>query len=154
MINAEGLRITGTGFWWPKEVIGRLNLGFARATTWADDSTGRATPTVLDGFRYDALHPSRDQVGPGERIAWLDRDPTGYSSQPYAQLAAIYRAEGTTGTLARSPSPPKTDGSDKDGGGEAGRAGPGAGCCGPPSATAIDPGSPCCGCWLSSPLAR
>ncbi len=64
---------------------------------WSDDSTGRATPTVLRDFRYDALYPGPDEVGLGERIAWLNRDPTGYSPQPYTQLAAIYRAEGHNG---------------------------------------------------------
>jgi hypothetical protein len=93
-ISAHGLRIDGTGFWQPNGVTGALHLGFARATVWVDDATARSTPTVLHGFRYETLHPGPDEVGPGERIAWLDRDPAGYSPQPYAQLAAIYRAEG------------------------------------------------------------
>ena len=93
-ISLETSHIEGSAFWRPTEVNGQLNLGFARATIWVDDSTGRATPTVLRGFRYDALGPGIAHVKPDDRIAWLDRDPTGYSPQPFRQLATVYRAEG------------------------------------------------------------
>jgi hypothetical protein len=71
-----------------------LNLAFAYAKVWSDNAIGRATPTVLRGFRYDALYPGPDEVRPQERIAWLNRDPSGYTPQPYSQLAGSYRAEG------------------------------------------------------------
>jgi hypothetical protein len=92
-INAVALRVNGGAFWHPDEVSGRLNLAFAYARVWRDNAIGRATPTVLRGFRYDALHPGPDEVRPQERIAWLNRDP-GYSPQPYRQLAGSYRAVG------------------------------------------------------------
>jgi hypothetical protein len=93
-LNAEGLVMVGQGQWNPDDVGGDVHLGFAQAAVWSDSKQGRLAPTVLRHFRYTALHPGADEVPVKSRLEWLRRDPTGYSPQPYSQLAAVYRAEG------------------------------------------------------------
>lgn len=122
-VNALGLRLDGGGIWQPDEVLGVVNLAFAHATVWSDHAVGRRAQTLLHGFQYEVLYPGpkptaslappgpetrsmvlrtlqsasrpgADEVAPRERIEWLNQDPNGYSPQPYAQLAAIYRSEG------------------------------------------------------------
>jgi hypothetical protein len=57
------------------------------------DAQGSWPQTVyLRGFIYDRLE--NDQVTVRERLRWLRRDPTGYSPQPYEQLAAAHRRAG------------------------------------------------------------
>jgi hypothetical protein len=47
----------------------------------------------LAGFAYNAL-AEQAPVSAKQRLAWLRRDPDGYSPQPYEQLTAVYRRAG------------------------------------------------------------
>jgi hypothetical protein len=93
-LGAERIRVNVSLHWKPIEVVGRVSFAFASVGVWIDDETVLDTPFLLHGLRYDGLHPLPPDVTAKQRIAWLDRDPDGYSPQPFSQLAAIYRAEG------------------------------------------------------------
>jgi hypothetical protein len=93
-LNAERVRVNGSLSWLPEEVTGRVSFAFGSVGVWADSVNALDTPVVLDRLQYDAVFPVPPEVTAARRVAWLNRDPDGYSPQPYSQLAAVYRTEG------------------------------------------------------------
>ena len=93
-LNAERVRVNGSLSWLPEEVTGRVSFAFGSLGVWADSVNALDTPVVLDRLQYDAVFPGPPEVTAARRVAWLNRDPDGYSPQPYSQLAAVYRTEG------------------------------------------------------------
>jgi hypothetical protein len=93
-LNLERLRVDAGLFWCPARVVGEVSFMFGAVGIWVDTRPVLRIPAALHGLRYDGLLPVPPRVTAAQRIAWLGRDPTGYSPQPYSQLASVYRAEG------------------------------------------------------------
>ncbi|NEW71466.1 hypothetical protein [Streptomyces rhizosphaericus] len=96
-ITAERLRVGHTFFCRPKK-LDHLNLAFSELRVWVirnpEAETLRASQTVLRGCTYEAM-PYLSEAGVEEWIKWLDKDPApGFSTQPFSQLAGVYRAYG------------------------------------------------------------
>jgi hypothetical protein len=72
---------------------GEVHFTHAQVGVYLDDETTWPTTLVLRGFVYDTLY-ERSQISAAARLRWLDRDPAGYTPQPYEQLAAVYRRAG------------------------------------------------------------
>ncbi|GAA2580981.1 hypothetical protein SMC26_21105 [Actinomadura fulvescens] len=72
-------------------VQGRLVLSHAQIGVLRDDPDRWPEEIVLSGARYEALEP---RLPARERLRWLTRNPEGYESQPYEQLANHYTATG------------------------------------------------------------
>jgi hypothetical protein len=51
-------------------------------------------PVHLQDFTYDQLEESGGDPPIERRLAWLCKNPTGYSPQPYEQLISLYRRTG------------------------------------------------------------
>lgn len=71
-----------------------MSFAFGSVGLWIDDETALGIPVILDRLQYESLESMPPEVTAAQRIAWLDRDPWGYSPQPYGQLAAVYQVEG------------------------------------------------------------
>ena len=91
---AQEIQVNSSLHWKPAEVIGHVSFMFGSVRVWADSTTHLDIRLVLDSFRYERLFPLPPEVTAAQRISWLDRDPAGYSPQPFSQLASVYRAEG------------------------------------------------------------
>jgi hypothetical protein len=99
---AELLRVDYTFFCRP-EKVDYMNLAFARFKVWELSGPGseavRQAQTALRGCVYEAM-PHLTSIDVKHWIAWLNRDPLqqggepGFSSQPFAQLASVYRTYG------------------------------------------------------------
>jgi hypothetical protein len=94
-LNLERARVTGAFRWGDVSISGRIDLRDSYVGV-LDDRQG-AWPKeglVVDGFVYGALarEAPRDWK---QRRDWL-RSQERYSSQPYRQLASIYRNEGNS----------------------------------------------------------
>jgi hypothetical protein len=72
-------------------VKGSVDLRQATVDVLRDDPEAWADQLYLTGLNYRALDPT---LPAGQRLHWLERDPEGYQSQPYEQLAAYYQASG------------------------------------------------------------
>lgn len=77
---------------------GGVDLRYATITELHDDPGTWPREMYLDGLTYQALNP---QLPAAERLSWLNRDPRGYYSQPYEQLAAHYSAIGQAAQARR-----------------------------------------------------
>ncbi|MFF4401058.1 hypothetical protein [Streptomyces sp. NPDC001480] len=76
----------------PREApVGTVDLRHTRVGVLRDDPAGWPRALLLEGLVYDSVHPT---LPGGDRLPWLDRDPTGFALQPYEQLAATYRQHG------------------------------------------------------------
>ena len=93
-IQAQRVRVDGELVWEPAKVIGRVSFAYGSVGVWTDDAAVLGIPLSLHGLRYDALSGMPPSVSVRKRIAWLERDWSGYSPQPFSHLAAVYRAEG------------------------------------------------------------
>jgi hypothetical protein len=95
-VRFEAAQVGGEFHWCPgtEGIPGPIDLRSASVGTLSDDPGGRATPVVLDGLSYKALHPGPAEVTVTDRIAWLQRNPAGYTPETYVKLAALYRADG------------------------------------------------------------
>ena len=83
----------------PRERIeGRVLLHSAHLTRLLDDPERWPDELVLDGCTYGDLEP---RLPARERLRWLDREPDGFQSQPYEQLAAWYTGNGQPGEARR-----------------------------------------------------
>ncbi|MFF3937445.1 hypothetical protein [Streptomyces phaeofaciens] len=70
---------------------GSVDLSHMRIGVLRDDPATWPDSLVLEGVVYDSTDPTL----PGRRrLSWLDRDPTGFTPQPYEQLAANYQRHG------------------------------------------------------------
>ncbi|MER5383665.1 hypothetical protein ABT040_25915 [Streptomyces sp. NPDC002688] len=70
---------------------GFLDLSHTRIGVLRDDPAKWPRSLVLEGLAYESIDPTL----PGrQRLTWLDRDPTGFSPQPYEQLATNYQRHG------------------------------------------------------------
>ena len=76
----------------PEDIDGRIDLRAARVGTLQLPEVEQPAMR-LAGLTYADLDPDPDPPL-RERIAWLRRDPGGFHSQPYEQLAAYYRSIG------------------------------------------------------------
>ena len=76
----------------PSSTDGYIDLRAARVGT-LQLPEAEQPQTRLAGLTYTDLDPDPDPPV-RERIAWLRRDPNGFHSQPYEQLAAYYRSIG------------------------------------------------------------
>jgi len=108
-LSASRAQITGTLHWAPAEQVrGQVNLEGATVGELEDDWSGRAKgywPTDgrlrLDGFTYGRF-TGRQQATVEQRLEWLrcqyqtpaKGSAVGFATQPYEQLAAIYRKAG------------------------------------------------------------
>jgi hypothetical protein len=93
-IQAERVGVDSNLHWKPTKVNGQVSFANSRVGTWVDDAAGLGFPLILHGLRYGRLLPMPPTVTAAQRLAWLAKDPWGYSPQPYRQLASVYRAEG------------------------------------------------------------
>lgn len=76
----------------PREApVGTIDLRHTRIGVLRDDPASWPRALLLEGLLYDSVHPT---LPGGDRLPWLDRDPTGFALQPYEQLAATYRQHG------------------------------------------------------------
>jgi hypothetical protein len=71
---------------------GLVDFTHAHVGTLANQSTSWPQRAQLDGFTYDAVH--EDRVTADQRRGWLASNLSGYSAQPYEQLASVYRRSG------------------------------------------------------------
>ena len=108
-LDAAGAQITGSLVWAPtRQVGGRVNLEGATVghlvDRWDRGRSGAFWPAGgqlrLDGFTYDRLGGDR-QATVAQRLEWIrsqyqrsDAGWRGYVTQPYEQLAKVYRQEG------------------------------------------------------------
>ena len=72
---------------------GLINITHAQVGVFLDDEATWPTTLILRGFVYDSLY-ERSQISAAARLRWLDRDPNGYTPQPYEQLVGAYRRAG------------------------------------------------------------
>ena len=72
---------------------GAVNLQSARIGALYDSEETWPRELGLRGFTYDRLE-ALPEVPVKGRLAWLERDPSGYAPQPYEQLVAVYRRTG------------------------------------------------------------
>ncbi|MFG2007245.1 hypothetical protein ACGFNU_49655 [Spirillospora sp. NPDC048911] len=72
-------------------VQGAVVLSHSYIGVLGDDPASWPDQMILTGMRYDALEP---RLPAKERLRWLTRNPEGYESQPYEQLANYYAATG------------------------------------------------------------
>ncbi|TCC21661.1 hypothetical protein [Kribbella sindirgiensis] len=82
----------------PTQLVGDLDLRFARTGGWYDSATTwpSAKALHLHGFTYRAID-AIPQIDVKDRLDWIARDAEGFMPQPYAQLATVYRGEGNEG---------------------------------------------------------
>jgi hypothetical protein len=108
-LDATGAQITGSLVWEPvSQVFGLVNLEGATVgqlvDQWGQDRSGGFWPSGgqlrLDGFTYDRFGGDQ-QATVKQRLEWIhgqyERSGTGrlgYVSQPYEQLATVYRQAG------------------------------------------------------------
>jgi hypothetical protein len=109
-LNAAGAQVTGALRWAPTgPVSGQVNLEGAAAGALEDDWTGKRAngywPTGgqlrLDGFTYQRFGGDQ-QATVDQRLAWIRSQyqpaaadkPAAFATQPYEQLAAVYRQTG------------------------------------------------------------
>jgi hypothetical protein len=95
-IRLSGARVDGQ-LQLDGEFAGALDLSRAQVQSVLLEPA-RAAPTRLDGLTYVDLRPDEPAT---VRLSWLRRDPDGYRSQPYEQLAAHYRRLGHDGQARR-----------------------------------------------------
>jgi len=70
---------------------GSVDLSHMRIGVLRDDPDKWPGSLVLEGTVYDSTDPAL----PGrQRLSWLERNPKGFTPQPYEQLAASYRRHG------------------------------------------------------------
>ncbi len=91
---AEHLRVIGSLFWRPSEVIGAASFAYGHIGIWVDDQSAALVPCSLIGLTYDQLSTGSDVVSVDERLAWIGRDPFGYSPGVYKHLADTLRRVG------------------------------------------------------------
>ena len=90
-LDAESLR-AGSLTLRPRERIrGTVLLRGAQLTRLIDAPDQWPDELVLDGCTYGDLEP---RLPARDRLRWLDREPDGFQSQPYEQLAAWYTSNG------------------------------------------------------------
>jgi hypothetical protein len=106
-LNAAGAQIAGALLWSPAgQIVGQVNLEGATIGELADDwPRGRPDgywpvrgQLRLEGFTYDRLG-GKHQATVEERLSWIDSqyhgdNPAAFATQPYEQLAAVYRQAG------------------------------------------------------------
>jgi hypothetical protein len=74
---------------------GGVMLTNARVGAYIDDRASWPEVLWLDGFLYDSIaDDSSATLTADERLAWVRRNSTGFSPQPYEQLASVYRRAG------------------------------------------------------------
>jgi hypothetical protein len=93
-LTAIRVQVDANLHWVPAEVVGLVLFGSSSVGLWFDAEEVLGIPVNLHQLRYDGLFGVPPMVTAAQRIAWLGRDPVGYSPQPYSQLAKVYRAEG------------------------------------------------------------
>ena len=96
-LSAERSRINETLYWVDITGTPRTELDLANVhvgSLW-DDSSSWPGPgrLFLDGFVYGDL--SGGPADAQSRLEWLARQPPGYRSQPYGQLARVLRERGS-----------------------------------------------------------
>ncbi|MFJ8112290.1 hypothetical protein [Streptomyces sp. NPDC096132] len=70
---------------------GIVDFSHMRVGVLRDDPAKWPNSLMLEGLVYDSIDPTL----PGrQRLSWLDRNPTGFTPQPYEQLAANYQRHG------------------------------------------------------------
>ncbi len=72
---------------------GHVDLTHARVRVLVDPQAAWPGSLGLWSFVYDVLH-EHPRISVAARLRWLERDPRGYSPQPYEQLAGVYRRAG------------------------------------------------------------
>ncbi|NAS23057.1 hypothetical protein GT755_15325 [Herbidospora sp. NEAU-GS84] len=77
-----------------------MNLEGAKFGVIEDDRDSWPPTLHLEGCTYGSLKDG-GKTKVRDRLAWLARDPGGYSPQPYEQLATIYRARGDEAAARR-----------------------------------------------------
>jgi hypothetical protein len=106
--EADGAQIAGRLIWKPAEqVLGQVNLERASVgeleDDWTDDRANGYWPSSwlrLNGFTYGGFASyfgfGYGQATVEQRLAWLHSqfNPWGFNTQPYEQLAAVYRQAG------------------------------------------------------------
>ena len=70
---------------------GLVDLSRTKAVLLRDDPETWPASLILDGTVYDILRPT---LHAEERLPWLERDPDGFTPQPYEQLALVYQRHG------------------------------------------------------------
>jgi type IV secretory pathway TrbD component len=94
--EGRGMTVADRFIWLPRyRPEGMVSFRNARVHQLVDarETWPASRGIVLDGFSYDAIFCTPEDVGPAERIRWLCRNHR-YSPQPYEQLAGFYRREG------------------------------------------------------------
>jgi hypothetical protein len=77
----------------PRTPPKRVDLRHTRVEELVDDPRVWASEIQLRELAYNTVTGTNDD-SVHSRIAWLQRDPDGYSPQPYEQLAVMYRRTG------------------------------------------------------------
>src|SRR6266542_4217483 len=83
---------------------GHVDLTHARVRVLVDPQAAWPGSLGLWSFVYDVLH-EHPRISVAARLRWLERDPRGYSPQPYEQLAGVYRRAGRDDDARRVPIP-------------------------------------------------
>jgi hypothetical protein len=71
--------------------LGTVDLSRTKVALLQDEPTAWPPSLVMEGTVYDNIRPV---LPAAERLPWLERDPEGFTPQPYEQLATVYQRHG------------------------------------------------------------
>jgi hypothetical protein len=86
-LDAKALQATELSLLPAEAIQGSVDLSHARLGVLRDDPQTWPQDMRLGGLSYEALEP---ELPAQQRLAWLERNQTSPSPQPYEQLAALY----------------------------------------------------------------
>ena len=93
-VDLERVTVKGPLYMRPRALEGALDLTHATAAAYYDDRRTWPSAIRLDGLVYDTIRAA-PPITTDERVRWVASNVSGYSPQPYEQLAATLRQAGS-----------------------------------------------------------
>jgi hypothetical protein len=92
-LRADGLTVARSLYLLPTMLSGSIDLTDAQVGNYVDDRRSWPEELRLGGFTYSWIE-AIPMITIKERLEWVTRRASGFSPQPYEQLAAVYRRAG------------------------------------------------------------